>query len=462
MVEAILLVLGIAAAGLIAYVSVFKRGFLLWMLTVYAFLPIRTWTGKGVPLPLLGNCEFDSILAAGMMAIMLIRLSVGPGVERRCFDKTSLSWLFCLTAVTYATASSITGDISGFKMLVRLGYPLLVYLLVTQDCRDERDVKRLIGAVTATGALATVLTFLLPNIGMPIWKMSGGVDRLLGLGAVSSYAFLMGILSIISYARFREIREKKSRLVSGGLFIAFSSQLLMTVTRGAILGTGLALMAYECFGRRERPGSRLVAILAITMMMSLTLAAYGPFTQRMLGLNHDGSSGEYVGVIAKITKNFEHSDRARVWEYMVDTLSGDYHIITGYGLGRAEMDVQRKAGYVPHNEYLRVSYEMGLIGLPLFLASLAQIFYFARRYVKWGSCETTRLAAGICVSILVLYSVGALLDNMFNKYKYMGAFLFMHFALATAMQNRTEKKEGSHALQRSDLDCCKTGGDDAV
>ena len=105
-------------------------------------------------------------------------------------------------------------------------------------------------------------------------------------------------------------------------------------------------------------------------------------------------------------------------------------MVFGHGLGSAEIDLVKAMGGIPHNEYMRVLYELGVVGLFLFIASFYQLWRLPRQLSLTKKSRLSRLIGDCCLGILILYMSGALVDNMLNKYKNMGAPLFAFMAFA--------------------------------
>lgn len=399
---------------------------------LYAFLPIRIWADASVVLPSLGMVILDTLMAVIVSVLIIFRLFI---IKRHFAPRLSsvwALWLLLLLSVLSAMTVGMMGDANGFKQLLRLTYPILVFLLVWSDYREEGDVQRVIVFFIATGVMVTLAVFIATLLGFSAWRWSAGVDRFAGLGSVSDYAFAMGLMTVLSYVKMRIDRRK----VMYGLFTAlFVVQTLITVTRGAIFATVFALIMVELFGGGRRLSSR---ILMITVLISLILSAvtfYAPLRDRIFATNYRHiASQTNTDLLGKFGESFTISGREGLWGYVYDQVLSDYHVILGFGSGTAETNIVKALGGIPHNEYMRVLYELGFVGLVLFIILLYQIWKAARSLV-FENDEAARYARACCIGVLTLYAFGAMFDNMISKYKNMGAPLFVMFALVLARKS---------------------------
>jgi O-antigen ligase len=124
-------------------------------------------------------------------------------------------------------------------------------------------------------------------------------------------------------------------------------------------------------------------------------------------------------------------------------VGSDYHLLTGYGAGSAEVDVLKYIGGIPHNEYLRVLYEMGLIGLLLFVSLLIQLWRIARSGVMAAESNFHQAIAGMAIGIITIYAAGSMVDNMISKYKSMGLLLYMLIGYVLILKNSVSSLKSS-------------------
>jgi O-antigen ligase len=318
------------------------------------------------------------------------------------------------------------GESSGFRMLYRLLYPVIAFAYFASNFRKERDIEKvltsiiLIGVAVVTGSIIQYVFF---GSG---WRISAGVMRYVGLGSASDYAYNMGFLTILCYVR---LRSGEVRWVYGALAVLFATGMLLTITRGAIIGTALAVLGYEFFGKHGKLASRLFAASCLIIVLLGTISFYSPLRSRIFAEHYkDIQTKHSMGSYEKFEQGLERSGRPRALRFALREMMGGHHILFGYGIGSAEEDALDALGGLPHNEYVRVFYEMGLLGISIFIASLLQLWLILRRSLLVATTNFQKLVSGIGISLMTLFCAGSMVDNLLSKYKSIGMVLFMIIA----------------------------------
>lgn len=435
MIISLFVVLGL----LFSIVAVMRPGVLLPALIIYAFLPIRVWTELSVPVPGIGSLVLDTLLALLFSLLITVRLFISNGVREEKLDVLWALWLFLGLASVSSFLMGVMGQSSGFKMLVRFIYPILIFMLVLKDHRGLYSAKKIIKFFIWAGVIASVGVLIANIIGISSWRWSAGVTRFSGLGSISDYAYLMGLLAILSYVVMKHDRRK---LVYGIIAAIFIAQMMMTVTRGAIFATAIAFIAIEMFAGSRKLSVKLVMPVVLLSILLSAVVFYEPLRSRVFGTHYsDVSSNENASLSDKFSQSFTKSGREGLWTYVSKKVFTNYHVLFGYGIGSAEVDIVSDLGGVTHNEYVRIVYEMGVVGLLLFMMALYQLWKIPLKLVAKSNDSSTALVAASCLGVFVLYVSGALVDNMINKYKNMGApmLMFIAFAYIYITSNRGHK-----------------------
>lgn len=419
---------------------------LLPVIMLYAFLPVRVWTDASIAIPGFGAIVLDTLIAMMISLLIVVRLmTIRRGSVPRLSRLWAL-WALLIVSVLSAIVIGMTGDAAGFKMLLRLFYPILVFMLVLFDYREEADVQRIVSFFIASGVLVTLGVVAATLMGISTWRWSAGVDRFSGLGAVSDYAFVMGMMTVLAYIRMR-LGAKK--ILYGLLAAIFAAQVLMTVTRGAIFATVLALMSVELFWVGRKVSAKVAMVMVLVSLLVGAVTFYEPLRERVFGMHYkDIAAQTNTSVTQKFGESFARSGREGLWAYVFDKISADYHLAFGFGTGTAETNIARDLGGIPHNEYMRVLYETGVVGLLLFLAMFHQIMKIARSVGRDSRDAHLQLLRLCLIGVLVLYTSGALVDNMISKYKNMGGPLFIMLALAL-VRTRSDSHLVGDELQAS-------------
>jgi O-antigen ligase len=416
------LFLAIFVLGLLA---VSKKGFLLVLLAIFAIAPAAFSEEDVITVPWIGAITPETLVALCLMGLMVIRLVVGERTKGIKIGSIWLSWLFIALSFLSAVIMTALGIPNGLRMLVRVFFPLLVFLFVTLDAPDEQSMYGILYAFLGAGILLSLAGLIYYFMGGPVWHWSAGVYRFIGFTSVSIHAYTMAVLTVISYVLFR-VRKNLLFLILVGIF---GLQVGFTVTRGAIFSTTLSLMAFEFFGRKEGVAGRFFFVALFIAGLFCAVLFYAPLRERIFATQYrEVRERADMSRTEQFDKAFEKSGREGLWKFILKEMGKDYHFVFGYGVGSAEVDVMKKVGGVPHNEYLRVFYELGIVGLLLFVGLLRQLWRIARQGASSAHNETQAILAGIAVSLITLYACGSLVDNMISKYKLMGLVIYMFIA----------------------------------
>lgn len=246
------------------------------------------------------------------------------------------------------------------------------------------------------------------------------------------------------------------------------------VATGVIAFAGLPVFA-EYWLRRTRPGVRLVGVLglcsfAVCIALTLTrtvLFGIVVFTLCLIGVSLPSKRSGMVRTLLKgalpllliiggllfvpsqyltaryadFTAAFARDDfnpeagrgRVGIWSAIVDATvaSTPIELVAGHGIGSV-WDVTEKAmhyRYDSHNSYLSVIYDMGLIGLLLFVSAMAACG--RRLWRSAGDPAEVRDTKYIWFSYLVGYALSTI---MFNGYVYSaGPQWFTYLGIGCAM-----------------------------
>ena len=142
--------------------------------------------------------------------------------------------------------------------------------------------------------------------------------------------------------------------------------------------------------------------------------------------------------------------RAEAWTYLVEEVLGRSPLI-GFGTGASREDVKVANPSLehPHNEYIRLLYDLGLVGLALFVAS-----WLFRLLVHWRSWTNTAPPAALAQRSLVAFIgtayvlLGMVTDNFLVYFFIMGPL-----AIMLAMADSTRRAQTSaHASSFATLD----------
>jgi O-antigen ligase len=194
--------------------------------------------------------------------------------------------------------------------------------------------------------------------------------------------------------------------------------LLLTYTRSAWIATlaGLLVVAFY-------QGKRLVPIMgfAVVLVVLLVPSVAERFSDLSTETTQSGAAGNSL-----------------VWrfEYWKQALELSENPIVGAGLRtvQASTDVSKE----PHNDFIRVYVETGLIGLSAYLWFLVSLARSARRSIRYTRSPLEHAVAVGFAGCLAAFLLLSLVSNVISQLVIL--WYFLAFAVAAAAGPRLERK----------------------
>jgi len=282
-----------------------------------------------------------------------------------------LPWVLFLASAAFAAWLSIFPD-SAFLQLIRLAAGFVLYCAVVEA---SPQIARLAGWGLVAGAGLLALYWPLTHnfesdpAKLPLFNTLGraisvGLPRLPGADLspnVTGGGLALAVPFGVALAWIAWRRAKRGEaLLAGGLTLLVLGALLLTSSRGALLGLavagGLALLAWMQIRWLPGRGGKL-AFWSVTLLAGLVL---------LTGVAASGNLERLVGSVPDPTGSLQ--SRVQIWRQGV-TLIGDY-VFTGAGLGSFPLvfSIYRLLIHVPYHEHmhnivLEVWYEQGVLGV---------------------------------------------------------------------------------------------------
>jgi O-antigen ligase len=163
-------------------------------------------------------------------------------------------------------------------------------------------------------------------------------------------------------------------------------------------GQLIAVLLVVLFGMQRF--TKKVLLLTV-LIMAMLLALFLTFSDKATRINEGlASTQAYLQAHPEKTE-FSMGQRFTFWRYSLKLIAEKP--LLGFGTGSFTKEYQRVAGnelFVtknPHNEFLMIGVQLGLLGLSIYLGFLASQYYYARKLPdkeKW-------LAQGILLSLIV-------------------------------------------------------------
>ncbi|MEZ5788164.1 MAG: O-antigen ligase family protein [Xanthobacteraceae bacterium] len=315
----------------------------------------RSYTDKDIDLQVaLRLVAIGSLLVIGT-------LSLGE-IYRHAHKSGFLSWMlfFAYLVVTCGYASS------PIPALVSVASSLGAFLFICLLCiRLGRD--RAVGVVVAAAAtliVGSLVAYLaIPSLGrMSDWVGGNFVEtwRLQGLFGSSNGAGMSAAAALFLAAAFHSRTGRRSRTIAAVISILALACLVLSNNRMAM--ASLAVSTATLFVTRRRFATRAVLVAAIGLLAASALALFAD--QILTSISRSGNAEEIMSA----------TGRTRIWLVVIELWRQSPAF--GYGFGSAlyilptHPDLFLAAAHA-HSLYLELLFSGGIVGLGLFVSSIA-------------------------------------------------------------------------------------------
>jgi O-antigen ligase len=366
----------------------------------------------GAVLQELGGIDMNGMRLIGMVIALGAIMIVEPRAARHAFSPRARWYGLFLIYGALTLAFSIL-PLDGARLLLKLAYPLLLFVAVLAVVRSERDVERLMDWTLLGGAaVALILTPLLLLLGQYQFDAYG---RLLATGAAlggSILSFYMLMIALMAFGRFSARRHPIYLALAAvcGVWIVLS---MTRITLLATIVAFLAVAAYSAWRDRDARLPLMAAVVMLLVVIPLTPIAL----ERTFGVAPSMAElGRMATDPVGLYNRMNLQGREIVWPVVGQAFLSSP--VLGQGLGVSThyvvTTIDPTGGAVVHNEYLRLAADTGLIGLTLFTAAMVIWLVVAVRGGKGpGLVREFAVPAG---AGMVAWAVISLTDNPFDYY----------------------------------------------
>lgn len=394
------------------------------MLPLLWFWPVETAMGAAVVLlpfeyvVLLGvgsGGSSDRTLMSVAILLAFVVLCAAGVVGRRLQrpSATAVWWglfvAWCAVSILWAVEPR-----KSWELLPSVVSLFLFYLGASSFRITEKELDRIVSLAILGGAAAAVWSVYSHYYGAGFAHHQVRATLATGSGAVNPNRFggcLLIPLSLV-LARFLSARHRWTRILALGLFATIGVGLILTMSRGSILAAVVTVVVF--FWR----------------LNSLKLKSLKPKVRRFLLVGIVLAVLVAATVPAALIKRFGESatdrgaGRLDIWTVGLVILE-DYAVV-GAGLNNFPVVYNKYAGYAshqefspdrdPHNVYLGVSVEEGIVGLFLLVMALRTQFKIVSKVRARTAESSTLLIAceATCWGVLVASMFGSFLwDKVF-------------------------------------------------
>ena len=309
-----------------------------------------------------------------------------------------------IALILYATASTVAVLLAGgyalpaqpgapglrdvvLKLKTQVMDPYIFLLVSAYASKSAGNATRAIYAALLMVAAANLLTVVdvlnMPSLGIIEEKGSGRVQG--PLGEQNQYgAFIVYFLPVMIGAIFSKTGVQRI-LFAGGAAISLMA-LLMTASRGAVAGLIVGSVISTVLLRKHLTPAQVVrfAVIGVVVAVLIIAALAGPFGNLLY--EHFIAQSENVSLSESGLESVS-SGRVAIWSLGIQSmLVHPWSFITGYGWGAFDA----LEFYASHNTYLEYFYDLGVIGLALFVAIWIEILRICKRSLETVPAEEAR------------------------------------------------------------------------
>ncbi len=410
-----------------------------------------------VPFGSLGEIDAgDFSLSATEFIVPLVVLGWGLRMVAAKEVRISAPWVVWPLLLFLSTmALSLTNSVSlglSFKEIAKWAEFLAVLVLIHSAIKERQQVKFLLGAVLAAGVVAALhgwYQFILRE-GPASFLVSDQFLRAYGFyGQPNPFAgYLLSVAPLalaLLLVRFRKQLPWKPLLTAFGIV---SAAILMTLSRGGLMGLAGASALVATVGRRTASRPYLPMVILLVSVLSLAIS-YGALP--VPGAEEGGPLADF-GIfdpsnVAPTPQNWSVVERMALWYSAWDMWKDSPWLGIGIGNFRAvypfyalpKWDFGQEHA---HNFYLNVLTESGAVGFAAYLIFLASIFIFAARALKSALASGWHLGSGVAMGLLAVLLALAI-HNFFDNIYVHGMLVQMGILLGLApVASRLGEVEG--------------------
>ena len=360
-------------------------------------------------LPGLGGLDMSGIrllgVSAGLGMVVLTRKDL-----LQALASPPARWYVLFLAWAGATLAFSPAPLEGLRLLLKLAYPLLLFLVVAAPERRPGEVRRL-GDWTLWGA--TVL--LLIN---PIFVVNGSYamesNEWLRVSLPGShhnpFSFYLLVILLICLARFRSRAQLRYLLLGGAAVVWIALTLTRITFLASFVGiavvalyTGLVDRNWRALGAAAAFGA-ILGILALEGVLVRTFG-YLPGPGQLLGLMADPMA---------LYQAVNWQGRETIWEILFLAFQVSPVVGSGMGASGAALQTAMREG-VAHHEYLRLAVDTGLVGCLLYSLAVWGWIRAALRTIRHGGRGAEEFAMP-ALAVIGAWAIIAVTDNAFDYY----------------------------------------------
>jgi O-Antigen ligase len=360
------------------------------------------------------------ILSSLFLAVVLCKLAHTRGLLVRFWPYVALL-LFLACTLSYSTA-----PVDGMRLLLKMAFPFLSFLALAQLLKSTQDADAYSRYWIAGGVLASFCApVLILFTGSRFLYPAGSFRYSPGFTSASSYSFYMLALFLFCYSQWRKRHSTGFALLSG----LFGIQTIIPITRIAWVALLLGVAGFEWLHVKgaKKWAAAAAAVVVPVLVFYFLISRFPALQERVFQSKQMDSDFSLV----ELVQNVGLTGRGAVWLAALEDYQQHSRLL-GQGIGSSDNYIMGLSGTVAHNEYLRILYDGGALGLSLFL--LANLYLLYRLGKLRGSADAAvREYSAVGIALMLAYFVVALTDNPLDYYLLFTQYVFLVLGICVAL-----------------------------
>lgn len=392
----------IAGAALLALALLRFELFVLVLLGIRSGLDLFAGAGSRVlePASLIGGLFL--LLGASYHFVNRARLgALSP--------QSAVGWIFGVTCTFGVLASR---DVGGGIELVRIAGALLMLTTIERLVRTDRARTMLVAALCGATVVPLVVLAVQLATGTAA-DLTGDVDRYSGsFNHPNSLGMFLAVVLVVGVAARRHVHF----WFLDPLLVAAAAGLVLTFARGAWIA---ALVGVGIVALRNNPKILAVLGAGVFVVLLSVPSVLGRATDVGDERNLSGTAGN------SLVWRLDH------WGEIVELADAP---VIGIGLGRVAE--RSTSGVAPHNDFLRVGVEAGIIGLVAYLAFVGVVVRTAWAASRRAPTAFGRAVGDAALALSVGFIVLSATSNLISQVVVLWYFFAIFGASAGALYQR--------------------------
>ncbi len=388
------------------------------------------------------NIDLSAVWLLTLILLSCIAL-IHSGAFRLRLSSPEL-WYLCFLG--WCAFEAVRSDSLSFalRMLLKLIFPLLVMLLARATIVTSRQAIDVLRAITLVALIAFLLIGGVTQRFVP--AVTWTVEPMFWVAAAfADYAALMCVLSLTCWRLFGERRY----LV---LAVLLGASSLFVSNRTGILATAAGVSVFCVCEFRVKAVPLLIVLYTSTLLAFFALPSV---RDRMFLRGQEIDARELLLRPDRLPlENIDSSGRFTMWGVVLKNFFWPSPVL-GSGLGSTQQwfyGGNYGAIRVEHSEYVRLLSDTGLVGLGLYLLSIASAMLSVGRIFRSSQTRLVYYLGMFTFCSFPAYAVCMALDNVLNytlcSAQYPFAFTGITLGLHASLETRALKLSQTTHLPR--------------